>query len=133
MVILAEFPNDEAAASATLTIASGGTARSETHEAFSEDQFRETVAEPSEYDSRGRPSERVPITQGLDLTHVGRRRDDQFHGDGFVDTPVPADSAVCPEGLLVPRGVEEGTAYRLLDGSADDRDTEQLVFVARKR
>ena len=45
VVIVADFPNDEAASTANLTIARGGTARSETLKAFSEDTFRNIVGD----------------------------------------------------------------------------------------
>lgn len=45
VVIVAEFPNDEAASTANLTIAKGGTARSETLKAFSEGAFRDIVGD----------------------------------------------------------------------------------------
>lgn len=44
LVLIAEFPDDETAARANLTIAQGGTAGSETLKAFTEDEFREVVA-----------------------------------------------------------------------------------------
>lgn len=44
VVIVADFPDDESAAKAALTIARGGTASSETLKAFSEEGFREIVA-----------------------------------------------------------------------------------------
>jgi len=43
VVIVADFPNDEAAATANLTNARGGTARSETLKAFPEGPFRDIV------------------------------------------------------------------------------------------
>lgn len=43
VVIVADFPNDETAAKAALTVARGGTASSETLKAFDEDGFRDIV------------------------------------------------------------------------------------------
>lgn len=44
VVIIADFPDDEAAAKAAITIAKGGTASSETLTAFDEAGFRDIVA-----------------------------------------------------------------------------------------
>lgn len=44
MVVLADLPDDEAAATAALTLAKGGSVRTETLKAFTEDEYREIVA-----------------------------------------------------------------------------------------
>lgn len=44
VVIIADFPDDESAAKAALTVAKGGTASSETLKAFDEAGFRKIVA-----------------------------------------------------------------------------------------
>lgn len=44
MVVIADLPDDEAAARAALTLAKGGSVRTETLKAFTEDEYREIVA-----------------------------------------------------------------------------------------
>ncbi|WP_255151839.1 GYD domain-containing protein [Halorarius halobius] len=43
-VYIAEFPDDEAAAQAMLTVAAGGAVETETLKAFTEDEYRDVVA-----------------------------------------------------------------------------------------